>query len=269
MEKSIIKVNNLSFKYGDNYIFKNFNLDIYPGTFNYIIGHNGSGKSTLAKILSGILLADGYISIDSYLLNDFFIKKIRRCFSVCLDNSLYYFSGETVLDNLVFPLENLEYSKEEMDTLVKVISKKFKIENILDKSFDDITFSERIKVVVATAIINNPKIVLFDFSFDKLTSSDRKLVNKILLEYKDKYKLTAIFITHDLEDTINADNIILLDNGKVILSGSKEKVYKDFKLEKYGFNIPFSVLLSHNLMLYDLLDKVYFDESEVINKIWD
>lgn len=49
---------------------------------------------------------------------------------------------------------------------------------------------------------------------------------------------------------------------------TKEKIYQDEKLEKLGFNLPFIVKLSHNLMLYDLLDKVYFDSGEVIDKLW-
>ena len=82
MEKSIIKIVNMSFKYNkEDYLFRNFNLDIKEGSFTTIIGKNGSGKSTLAKILIGLYKAEGYITIDGYLLNDFYIKKIRRIFS--------------------------------------------------------------------------------------------------------------------------------------------------------------------------------------------
>ena len=107
-----------------------------------------------------------------------------------------------------------------------------------------------------------------DEAIHKLTPSDKKLVFKVLLDYKKNEKLTIILITHDLEDTLMSDRIIVLDKGQIILDDKKEKIYKDEKLEKLGFTLPFMVKLSHNLILYDLLDRVYFDEEEAIDKLW-
>ena len=143
MKRQIIKVNNMSFKFEDNYLFKDFNLEIEESSFVSIIGMNGSGKSTLAKILIGLYKAEGYITIDGYLLNEQFIKKIRRIFSVCFANSETHFIGETVRDDLVFSLENLGYFYDEMTTLIDIISKKFKLENILDKEPSLLTESEK------------------------------------------------------------------------------------------------------------------------------
>ena len=145
MKRQIIKVNNMSFKFEDNYLFKDFNLEIEESSFVSIIGMNGSGKSTLAKILIGLYKAEGYITIDGYLLNEQFIKKIRRIFSVCFANSETHFIGETVRDDLVFSLENLGYFYDEMTTLIDIISKKFKLENILDKEPSLLTESEKQK----------------------------------------------------------------------------------------------------------------------------
>ena len=122
--------------------------------------------------------------------------------------------------------------------------------------------------MIASSLIHKPQILLLDESIYKLNSSDKKLVFKILKEYQKEYKLTIILITHDLEDTLISDNIILLDKGKIVLNDTKEKIYEDEKLEKLGFNLPFIVKLSHNLMLYNLLDKVYFDSKEVMDKLW-
>lgn len=268
MERSIIKVKSMSFKHKEDYLFKNFNLEIMPGTFTTIIGKNGSGKSTLAKILIGLYKSEGYITVDGYLLNDFYIKKIRRVFSACFDNSDTHFIGETVRDDLAFSLENLEYSKKDIDNCISVISKKFKLEDILDKSPSEINNSDKEKVMIASSLIHNPKILLLDESIHKLNPSDKKLVFKVIKQYQQKQKLTVILITHNLEDTLISDRIIVLDKGKKILDDTKEKIYEDDKLEKLGFNLPFIVKLSHNLMLYDLLDKVYFTEKEVVDKLW-
>ena len=233
MERSIIKVKSMSFKYDNSYIFKDFNLDINPGTFVSIIGKNGSGKSTLAKILIGLYQASGYITIDGYLLNNFFLKKIRRVFSVCFDNADDHFIGETVKDDLAFSLENLEYSKDEIESNIKVISKKFKMENILEKTPDELTNSEKEKVMIASSLIHNPKILLLDESIHKLNASDKKLIFKVLKEYQEEQKLTVILITHNLEDTLYADRIIVLEKGKMILDSTKEEIFKDEKLISY------------------------------------
>lgn len=122
--------------------------------------------------------------------------------------------------------------------------------------------------MIASVLIHKPKILLLDESIYKLNASDKKLIFKVLKEYQKEYKLTIILITHDLEDTLLSDNILVLDKGKIVMYDTKEKIYQDEKLEKLGFNLPFIVKLSHNLMLYDLLDKVYFDSGEVMDKLW-
>ena len=148
MKRQIIKVNNMSFKYNDKHLFKDFNLEIEEYSFVSIIGMNGSGKSTLAKILIGLYKAEGYITIDGYLLNEQFIKKIRRVFSVCFDDSDTHFIGETVKDDLAFSLENLEYSVSEINNMLAYITKKFKIENILEKEPSILNESEKVKVAL-------------------------------------------------------------------------------------------------------------------------
>lgn len=268
MEKSIIKIKNMSFKYKEDYIFNKFNLDIKKGSFVSIIGKNASGKSTLAKILVGLLKSEGYINIDGYLLSDFYLKKIRRSLAVCFDNPNTNFVGETVMDDLAFSLENLEYTKKEIETCIKNIAKKFKIEAILEGNPNELTNSEKTKVNLAALLIHNPQILFIDETIYNLTPNDKKLVFKILQEYKEKYDLTIILVTHNLEDTLLSDRIIVLDKGKIIMDGTKEEIYKDDTLEKLGFNLPFIVKLSHNLILYNLLDKVYFNEKEVIDKLW-
>ena len=123
-------------------------------------------------------------------------------------------------------------------------------------------------MAIASSLIHKPSILLLDETINKLNTKDKKLIFKLLKEYQ-KEGLTIILITHDLEDTLLSDRIIVLDKGKIKLDGTKEEIYKDDKLEKLGFNLPFIVKLSHNLKLYDLLDKVYFEEKEIIDKLWD
>ena len=149
-----------------------------------------------------------------------------------------------------------------------MLIKQLGLEDLVDDFPLALSKGQRLRVVLASILAREPKILLLDESIHKLTPNDKKLVFKILDEYKRKEKLTIILITHDLEDTLKADRIIVLDKGNIVLDGTREEIYKDDTLEKMGFNLPFIVKLSHNLMLYDVLDKVYFDDVEVMKKLW-
>lgn len=265
MLKSIIKIKDLSFKYNNKIIFNNLNIDIYEGTFNVIVGKTGSGKTTLAKILAGIYKGEGYINISGYLLNNSFIDKIRRNVSYCFNNDTYY---DSVRDIISFPLESLQYTKNEINITIEKISKKFGIDKILDQPLEEITLSEKAKVLIAASLSYKPKIIILDNIFKMLSVSDKKIVLKVLKEYQKEYHLTIILLTNNLEDTVNCDNIILLEEKTCIKSGPPEEIYQDDTLEKLGYDLPFIVKLSHNLILYDLLDKVYLKEKEVLEELW-
>lgn len=269
MNRSMIKIRNMSFSYKDKVIFNDFNLDIKEGSFVSLIGRNASGKSTLSKILVGLLKYIGYININGFLLNNENIKEIRRYISLCNDDLDSYFIGETIKDDLAFSLENLEYSKKEMDDTIKNISSIFKIDDILEKVPSDLSNSDKVKCIIASSLIHNPKILILDEILEYLNPVDKKLVFKILKDYQKKKGLTIISITHNLEDTLLSDRIIVLDNGKIIKDDTKENIYSDESLEKLGFSLPFVVKLSHNLILYDILDKVYFDMGKMVDEIWE
>ena len=81
----------------------------------------------------------------------------------------------------------------------------------------------------------------------------KKLVFKLLKEYQKEKKLTIILITHNLEETLFSDRIIVLENGKIIKDETKEEIYKNDYLERKGFELPFVVKLSQNLILYDFV----------------
>ena len=133
---------------------------------------------------------------------------------------------------------------------------------------DEISTSDKIKVNIASLLIHKPKIILLDNVLCKLNYNDKKLVIKILKDFQKENKLTIILITNDIQDTLLSDRIIVLDNGKILLDDTPKNIYQDDTVEKMGFELPFIVKLSHNLILYDLLDKVYLTDKGVLDKLW-
>ena len=266
---NIIQIKDLNFTYQDKVIFKNLNLNIKKNSFVSIIGPNGSGKSTLIRILSGLNSYDGYITINGHYLNKENIKIIRRTLGVVFDNPDNQFIGQTVIDDLAFNLENLSYSKEEINKEISYIAKLFKIEKILLSEPSNLNNSTKQKVAIASALIHKPKILMLDESLHQLDNKDKKIVFKALERYKKEHDLTIILITHNQEDTILSDRIIVIDKQKIILDGKVEEVYtKEKILYNLGIEIPFIIKLSINLKLYDLIDEIYLDKDKLVNKLW-
>ena len=123
-------------------------------------------------------------------------------------------------------------------------------------------------MLIAASLSHKPKVILLDDIFRMLSVSDKKIALKVLKEYQKEYKLTIILLTNNLEETVNCDNIILLEEKTCIKSGTPEEIYQDDTLEKLGYELPFVVKLSHNLILYDLLNRVYLKEEEVLEELW-
>ena len=267
---NIIKIDKLNFKYKEKQIFDNLDLNIEKGSFVSIIGQNGGGKSTLIKILTGLLLNyEGYINIDGYNLNKFYLKEIRRKIGVVFDNPDNHFVGETVIDDLAFSLENLQYDKEDITNSINEISKIFKLEDILYKEPYKLTNSEKQKVAIAGSLIFNPKILILDESLHQLTPSDKLEILNILKKYQKERNLTIIMITHNLENTLYSDRIVVLNEGKIYLDGTLEKVYSQKeKLSKLKLNLPFMIKLSYRLQEENIIDKIYIDPKKLMEDLW-
>lgn len=267
--ENIIKIDKINFEYKNRCIFKNFSLNIEKGSFVSIVGTNGSGKSTLIKILTGLLKCDGYINIDGYNLNEFYLKQIRRKIGVVFDNPDNHFVSETVIDDLAFSLENLQYSKEEINDLIIDISKKFNLNDILYKSPYELTNSEKQKVAIAGSLIFNPKILLLDEALHQLNPKCKKEILDILKKYQKEKKLTIIMITHDLEDTLYSDRMVIIDKGKIYLDGPLNEVYeKKQELNQLNLNLPFIIKLSHKLIEEKIIDKIYTNMMELVDELW-
>ncbi len=266
---SIIKIERLNFKYKDKQVFNNLTLNIEKGSFVSIIGPNGSGKSTLIKILTGLLKYDGYINVDGYNLNEFYLKEIRRKIGVVFDNPDNHFVSETVIDDLAFSLENLQYDKEDINTSIKQISKIFNIGNILDKEPRNLTNSQKQKVAIASSLIFNPKILILDEALHQLTPKDKKEVLRILKKYQKERNLTIIMITHNLENTLFSDRIITLVNGNIYLDGTVKEVYSNReKLSKLQLNLPFIIRLSYELQQENIVNEIYTDFDDLMEVLW-
>lgn len=267
--ESIIKVDKLTFRYKDKFIFDKFSLEIKEGEWISISGPNGSGKSTLIKILSGLINVESETIICGLKLNKDNIYNIRKNIGIIFDNPENLFLCETVYDDIAFTLENLCVSPSEIRARVREIANELKISNLLKKSPEDLSGGEKVKVALACALIHNPKILILD---EALSSIDEKEKNRILkiLDKKHKEGLTIINVVHDLRETYYADRLVIINNGEIMLDGNPFRVMEyDKILNRLGLELPFEIELSIKLKLYGIIDKVIPDIEQMVDILWE
>ena len=264
----MITIRNLTFKYRAKDMFDNVDMDIEKGKITSIIGPNGSGKSTLVKILVGLYRYNGKIEINNIPLLKDNRKEIRKSIGIVFTNPDNQFVAETVMDDIAFTLENMNYKKIDIRKKIEEVSKYLGIYDILECNPHDLNSNQKQLVSLASALVHDPKILILDEALTMLDPYDKEKILKILKELNNK-GLTILNISHDIEDTLISDKIYVLDKGKIVLSGTKEEVYKEEdKLHKLGFELPFMVELSNRLMFYDLIDHVIYDMEEMVDILW-
>lgn len=267
--KNIIEMENINFSYNKNQIFKNLNLTFEKGSFTTIIGNNGSGKSTLIRLLVGLLVCEGKITINGLGLNHDNLKKIISKIGVVFENPDDQFVAETVLDDIVFSLENMKVDKKEIDKRVKKISKFIGIEDILDKEPHNLSGGQKQLVALASALITDPDILILDEALTMIEPDTRIKIYKILEQINKVNKITIINVTHNMDEILYGDNLIVMDKGNIVLNGPKEFVFLEEKtFNKLGLKLPFIVELTTKLQYYGLIDHLIFDMEELVNEIW-
>ena len=264
----MISIKKLGFKYRQKEIFNDLDMAIEKGKITSIIGPNGCGKSTLVKILVGLYRYTGSIVIDNIPLLKDNRKAIRQKIGVVLTNPDNQFVAETVIDDIAFTLENMNYKKIHISKKIEEVTKYLGIYDILEANPHDLNSNQKQLVSLASALVHDPDILILDEALTLLDPLEKDRVLDILKDLNKK-GLTILNISHDIEDTLISDMIYVMDEGKIILSGSKEEVYKEEKvLKSLGFKLPFMVELSNRLMFYDLIDHVIYDMKEMVDILW-
>ncbi len=264
----MINIKNLEFKYHNKLIFNNITLNFEKGKITSLIGPNGCGKSTLVKILVGLYRYNGSIIIDEIPLLKDNIKEIRKKLGVVFTNPDNQFVAETVMDDIAFTLENMNYPKITIRKKIEEITKYLGIYDILEYNPHDLNSNQKQLVNLASALVHEPKILILDEALTMLDPYDKERIMIILKELNEK-GLTIINISHDIEDTLISDKIYVMNDGKIILEGTKEEVYKEENiLHSLGFDLPFMVELSNRLKFYDLIDNTVYDMEELVDILW-
>lgn len=265
---SILKINDLNCKLNDNIFFNNFNLDIKEGEYISIIGPNKSGKTLLTKILCAIIPTDDVCTLDGISLNkENVLEYITKIGVVTNDINNPFILGK-VKDELAYPLINLGFPEHKINKKILKISEEFDIQDLLNKKISNLTLSERAKLLIALALIHEPKVLILDDIFYNMNIEDQKVVLTKLKEL-NKDGLTIINITSKLDTIYDSSKVYVLNNFQIVSEGSVLEILEnDTYLNKIGLSIPFIIDLSLKLKFYGLIDKIYFDLVNLEDELW-
>ena len=225
-------------------------FSIEEGSFVCILGHNGSGKSTLAKLFNALQLpTEGTVLVsgmDSREEKNIF--PIRREVGMVFQNPDNQIIASVVEEDVGFGPENIGLPTDEIWQRVNNALSAVHMEAYRLKSPNHLSGGQKQRVAIAGTLAMEPKTIVLDEPTAMLDPSGRKEVLESVLELKRKKGISIILITHYMEEAVDADRILLMDSGKLVMDGSPREVFQNVeRLKEYRMDVPLITELAHKL----------------------
>ena len=225
-------------------------IDIKQGDFVAVLGHNGSGKSTLAKHLNGILLpTEGTVIISGMdTANDDTLLDLRKTVGMVFQNPDNQIIGNVVEEDVAFGPENIGIPTEKMWIRVNNALEAVGMTAYRYKSPNKLSGGQKQRVAIAGIMAMKPKCIVLDEPTAMLDPNGRKEVIKTVLELNKKENITVILITHYMEEVIDADRVVVMDEGKIVMDGSPREVFSHVEeLKSLRLDVPTTTELAFEL----------------------
>jgi len=231
---NIITVNNVSFKYEDDYVLKNFSIEVPKGKSIALVGQSGSGKSTIANLVTRFYdVSEGSISIDGTDIRDLTKHSLRSLMGLVTQDSILF--NDSVKNNILIGDQNA--TEEDVIDALKIANAWEFVKDLpngintnIGDSGNKLSGGQKQRLSIARAVLKNPPIMILDEATSALDTESERLV-QIALENMMKNR-TSIVIAHRLSTIQNADNIIVMQKGEIVEQGNhnellqKNTVYK-------------------------------------------
>ena len=225
-------------------------LDVQPGQFIAILGHNGSGKSTLAKHLNAILLpTEGTVYVDGKDTRDEEkIKEIRQTAGMVFQNPDNQIIGTVVDEDVAFGPENMGVPSEEIEKRVEEGLKTVEMWEYRSHSPNKLSGGQKQRVAIAGVVAMHPKCIVLDEPTAMLDPVGRKEVIQAAWKLNKEEHVTIILITHYMEEVTSADQVIVMDQGKILMQGTPKEVFSRVEeLKEHRLDVPQVTMLAHEL----------------------
>jgi ABC-type cobalt transport system, ATPase component len=229
---------------------KNVNITIKKGEFVAIIGHNGSGKSTLAKHMNALLvptkgkmLVKGLDTSDEKYLWD-----IRQSTGMVFQNPDNQIVATIVEEDVAFGPENLGVPsaeiRERVDNSLKIVD----MTSYIKQGPHLLSGGQKQRVAIAGVLAMKPECIVLDEPTAMLDPSGRREVIDTITKLNKEENITIVLITHYMEEAVNADRVVVMEDGEIVMSGTPKEVFsKVEELKKLGLDVPQVTELAYEL----------------------
>ena len=240
----ILKLNNISLKFEKKLILDNLNIELNHGEILGLLGPNGVGKTTIFNIITGLISPDhGSIIINSEEVKNYPIYKRTQKFKISFVPQYGgYFHDLTVYDNLKaiaeIGIENKNLREEKIEALIS----KFELDLIRDIKANNLSGGQKKKLVIALALISNPKILLLDEPFAALDVMTIKILQNIIVDLQYNNQISIILCDHQARDLLACvDNGAIIQNGKVVAIDTPTNLIHNIEAKRVYFGNTFKI----------------------------
>jgi energy-coupling factor transport system ATP-binding protein len=258
MEKKerMIEVRNVRFVYPGNNenqavtALNDVSLTINKGEFVGIIGHNGSGKSTLSKLLNAIIFpTEGDVIINGLNTKDReHLWDIRQTAGMVFQNPDNQLVATIVEEDVAFGPENLGVPSAEIRERVDSALKTVDMLAYAHQKPHQLSGGQKQRIAIAGILAMEPECIIFDEPTAMLDPSGRREVMETIRKLNREKNMTVIHITHYMSEITNADRIIVMDAGKIVMEGTPVEIFKNVSgLKKIGLDVPQMTELAYEL----------------------
>lgn len=238
MDKAI-SINNLTFRYKDQKdanAIENINLDIEKGQFVVIMGPSGAGKSTLANCLNGLIphfikgKFEGQVLVNGINTKDNSVSRMAKEIGLVFqDFESQLFSTNTKLE-IAFGPENFNVPREEIEKRIEKVLKVVKLEGLEDRQPPTLSGGQKQRLAIGSILASKPSIICMDEPTTDLDPIGKMGIFTIAKELHQDRDLTLIIIEHETEEALNANRLIIMEDGRIIQDGPPERVLREVDL---------------------------------------
>ena len=267
----MISFEDVSFTYtNESYVLEDLSVEIPQGQFVCVLGANGSGKSTFSKLINALLLPDkGEVKVDGLITSDAQNTfAIRSKAGSVFQNPDDQIVASLVENDVAFGPENLGIPNPELRERVEAALAQVGLTGFEKRETNALSGGQKQRVAIAGILAMEPQILIFDEASAMLDPRGRRGLMRVCKEPHAR-GMTIIMITHYMEEAAEADRVLVLREGKIMLDGTPEEVLtQDTELRKLNLDIPFATQLSRLLQDKGIDIPTFVDREPLKEAIW-
>ena len=247
-----ITLENVSYTYDEaaEPALKNVSLQIMPGEFVAVLGHNGSGKSTLAKLLNALYIpTEGVVTVCGMdTRKEENVLPIRQRAGMIFQNPDNQIVSSVVKEDVAFGLENMGVPTEEMLPRIEAALAAVHMNEFADKAPHMLSGGQKQRVAIAGVLAMEPDVIIADESTAMLDPSGRKEVLDTVRKLNRQKGITVVWITHFMEEAAQADRVVVVSDGQVVLDGTPRQVFEEVEqMRALHLDVPHMTDLARQL----------------------